>query len=110
MGERVSELTGWIFQELSQLENVRVYAPEGRLRGGALGFVVRGLSPADVGYILLHGYGIEVRTGFQCAPLFMQAAALRDGLVRVSVSALTTEQDVGTFLTAMKEISQGVQQ
>ena len=110
LGNRVSVLTEQITRGLSQLEGVEVYAPENEPRGGAVGFTVQGLSPADIGYVLLHGYGIELRTGFQCAPLFMRERNLKEGLTRVSVSALTPKQDVDQFLKAMEEISQGVRQ
>ena len=110
LGNRVSALTNQIVTGLSQLEGTEVYASEKEPRGGAVGFTIRDLSPADIGYILLHGYGIELRTGFQCAPLFMRERALKEGLARVSVSALTPEKDVVEFLQAAKEISQGVNQ
>lgn len=108
IGAKVDAMAKKIALALAGMKGNALYTPGQGPRGGAVGFTVAGLLPADVGYILWHTYGIEVRTGHQCAPLFMANAGLASGLVRVSVSALTPEGDVDAFLDAMEQITEGV--
>lgn len=108
LGRRVNALAEKIVKGLAGIRGVGVYAPAAGPRGGAVGFTLGGLSPADAAYILRHSYGIELRAGHQCAPLYMQAAGLPGGLLRASVSALTPEEDVNALLCAVAEISEGV--
>lgn len=107
LGARVDAMAQRLAAELACIPGVTVYAVPRGPRGGALGFAVKGLQPADLGYILLHGYGIETRAGHQCAPLFTAAAGLPGGLVRASVSALTAQEDVDALIIAVQEIAQG---
>lgn len=106
IGRRLSALTARLAAALRAIPGVRVYAAaEGAPSGGAVSFNIGGLTPADVGYILLHSYGIELRTGYQCAPLFMKNAGLGNGVVRASVSYLTESGDVDALIEAVRQIA-----
>ncbi|NLI55003.1 MAG: aminotransferase class V-fold PLP-dependent enzyme [Clostridiales bacterium] len=101
----VREKTASLRGALGGMAGVRVYgAPSG---GAAVAFNIRGLSPADVGYILLHEYDIVVRTGYHCAPLAADAIGAPEGTVRASLSCLTMQEDLERFLQAVSEIAAG---
>ena len=52
------------------------------------------------------GYGISVRTGLHCAPLIHDAIGSGvDGTVRVSISELTTMDEIEQFIKAVTEIT-----
>ena len=108
LGAKVETQIEKIVTTLSLLPNVKVYAPESAPRGGTVGFTIDSLSPADIAYILLHSYDIEIRAGHQCAPLFTKGVCLPDGLSRVSVSAMTPDADIEAFLSAVTELASGV--
>ncbi len=107
LGMRVDALAARLAEGLRALPNVTVYGGKHAPRGGAVSFTVDGLLPADIGYILRHGYDIEVRTGHQCAPLFSVAHGIAHGVVRASVSALTPPADVETLIEAVTQIAKG---
>jgi selenocysteine lyase/cysteine desulfurase len=102
MREKVVRLHG----ALGEMAGVHVYGkPSG---GAAVSFNIAGLSPADVGYILRHGYDIVVRTGYHCAPLLADAIGAPDGTVRASLSYFTTDAELTQFLRAVSDISAGL--
>ena len=72
-------------------------------------FIEDGLKPADVGYILQNAYGITTRTGLHCAPLIHQQLGTTPwGTVRVSLSYLTTDNDLQTLVNAVQDICKGI--
>ncbi len=100
--EKVSRL----HKALGAMPGVSVYGvPSG---GAAIAFNIAGLSPADTGYILQHGYDITVRTGYHCAPLLADAIGAPAGTVRASLSCLTKDGELEQFLAAVAEIAAGV--
>ncbi len=94
-----------LYRGLGEIPGVTVYGdrvPEGT----ALSFNLEGLRPADVGYILAEGYGIQVRTGLHCAPLIHEyLGTARGGTVRASISYLSTEEDIRALLDAVGELA-----
>ena len=106
--EREALLMQMLFDGLSDIRGVRLFAdkpPEGPV----LSFVLDGLSPSDLGYILGGSYGITVRTGLHCAPLIHRALGTQaEGTVRVSPSWQNTEEEIKSFLEAVGEIADGL--
>jgi selenocysteine lyase/cysteine desulfurase len=56
-------------------------------------------------------YDISVRSGLQCAPDTHKMLGTFDlgGTVRVSPGLFTTEEEIDTFIHAIKEITEDVQ-
>lgn len=103
--KRESGMMQYIYKVLSGCRDVVVYTDMCRPHGPLLSFNIKSLNPSDVGYILQNGYDVTVRTGLHCSPLIHDAMSTSPaGTVRVSVSCLTTDEDIETFLGAIKEM------
>ena len=94
-------LAAMIEEGLDGLPGVRVLKPD--VRGtGAVSFVIDGLNPGDVGYLLDAGFDIAVRTGLHCAPLAHRTlGTLPEGTVRVSPGYSTTTDEIEYFLKSL---------
>lgn len=103
--EKESRLMKLLYEGLKNCPGVTVYADR-QPEGTALSFTLKGLSPSDLGYILSGTYGIVVRTGLHCAPLIHRYLGTeKEGTVRVSISYLTTEEDILYFLRSIEKLS-----
>jgi cysteine desulfurase family protein len=79
---------------------------EGRV--GLLSFNVAGFSPAELATLLDQHFDIAVRSGLDCAPYAHQhLGTFPDGAVRISVSLLTTPDDMHGAAAALNEITDG---
>jgi cysteine desulfurase family protein len=75
-------------------------------RVATMSVVVDNYDPSDVGTLLDVGYGIQTRTGLQCAPLIHEHhGTVPRGTVRFSVGPFNTEEHVKCAIEAMTEIS-----
>lgn len=96
-----------MIEEMEKIPTIRLYkAPSPDRQSAVVSFIVEGIESAIVGAVLDKNYDIAVRTGYHCAGLVHQY--LDDfetrGTVRVSISAFTTEEEVETFLGALREM------
>ena len=97
---------GILYDGLSEIQGVTVYGEKGRNLGPVLSMNLEGLRPSELAYILQNGYETVVRAGLHCAPLIHQAMGTEaQGTVRVSISALTEEQEILQFLEILREIA-----
>lgn len=99
------ELAEYIEQELSKIEQVRIYAAC-REKAGAVSFnVYRAdgvlIHPFDVG-VLLDRQGVAVRTGHHCAEPLIDYLGV-PGTVRASVGLYNTREDIDAFISALKK-------
>jgi cysteine desulfurase / selenocysteine lyase len=93
---------------LGGLPGVTVYGPsEPDHRVGVVSITVDGWEPQDLATSLDTVYRIQVRAGFQCAPLLHRAlgTAPRGGTVRFSLGAFNTEQHIDAALDAVAELA-----
>lgn len=99
-------LMGLLYDGLSDMKGVTVYGEKEQNLGPVLSMNLAGLRASELAYILQNGYETVVRAGLHCAPLIHQAMGTQEaGTVRVSISALTKEEEIGQFLEAMREIA-----
>lgn len=90
--------------ELSGISGIKVLKP-GKRGSGTVSFIVEGMNPSDVGFILDQAFDIAVRTGLHCAPLAHQTlGTFPEGTVRVSPGFSTTVPEIEYFLDSMKHI------
>ncbi len=98
-----------IREGLHCLTGVRVIGADDLDYGPVVSFLVEGMKPADISYILQSSFGIVTRSGLQCAPLIHDhIGSGEDGTIRVSVGMTNTEEEIREFLSAMKEITDGI--
>jgi cysteine desulfurase / selenocysteine lyase len=97
-------LASFLENELSGIRGVRVLIPE--VRGtGTISFVVDGMNPADIGFVLDEAFDIAVRTGLHCAPLAHQTlGTFPAGTVRVSPGYSTTREEIEYFLQSFRRL------
>lgn len=104
------ELMRKLYEGLEKIRNVELYGSPETNAGPVMSFNIRGFLPSDVSYILQNGYGIVVRTGLQCAPLIHKCLGTeKHGTVRVSISDLTEEKEIGALVRAIEEIALSVE-
>lgn len=99
-----------LYEGLDAIPGVKTYGTWKTNLGPVLSFNIADLLPGDTAYILQNSYDITVRTGLHCAPLIHEAMrTMQSGTVRVSISALTAEEDVDALLEAVNEICTGME-
>ncbi len=88
---------------LGNLPKVRLQVPPAdRERGGIVSFIVDGMDPGAIGFLLDREYDICVRAGLHCAPeAHRTIGTYPEGTVRVSPGWFTTDDDIATFVAAM---------
>jgi selenocysteine lyase/cysteine desulfurase len=73
--------------------------------GPVVSFTLNGMKSTDVSYILQNSYGILTRAGLMCAPLIHSYLGTEpDGVVRVSFSPFTKEEELQELSEALREI------
>lgn len=99
--EHTQEVFGYLVESLSKLSYVQFFRSKENV--GVLSFVVPGVHPHDVAYVLGEE-GVAVRAGFQCAELISRKIS-ENGVVRVSVYGYSTKEDVGEFIQALEKVN-----
>jgi selenocysteine lyase/cysteine desulfurase len=78
----------------------------GAPRVGLLGLNVPGLAPSEFAAVLDERFDIAVRPGLHCAPYaHRHLGTFPDGTVRLSVGALTTEEEIRRAAAAFDEVA-----
>lgn len=73
--------------------------------GSILCLTIEDRSPAEIGYLLEHVFGIVTRSGLHCAPLIHQSlGSFPHGSVRVSPSFFTSDQETERLIDALRNI------
>ena len=111
VGAREHELAWRLYRGVCGVPGVRVYggwdvAPE--RCGSVVALNVGALDSAEVADALEAGWGVACRAGAHCAPLMHRALGTeRQGIVRLSTSWFTTEDEVDAAAAAVREIAAG---
>ena len=93
------ELLDYATEEMLKIEGVRIYGTT-EDKSPIISFNVEGCDHYDIGMIL-DKQGVAVRTGHHCAEPVM-ARYGTNGVVRASIALYTNEEDIDTFVTALK--------
>ena len=73
-----------------------------------LSFVIPGYTPEEAGDILTDSYDIICRTGLHCAPGLMKDIGMPQGTIRLSLSRFTSEKEIETVLSAVRDLAESV--
>jgi cysteine desulfurase family protein len=105
---RERALTERLLGGLMAIEHVQVYGPANMgERTGVISFNIEGRDPVFVADELDRTYDIACRAGLHCAWLAHKAQGTdQAGTVRLSLGALSTEQDVDVALAAVRTTAQ----
>ncbi|MCP4155857.1 MAG: aminotransferase class V-fold PLP-dependent enzyme [bacterium] len=105
--QKKETLTATIFQQLEEVPGLVFYGRGNPTQPAPLAsFNIKGMPPADVAYILENSFDISVRSGLHCAPLIHKAVgSYPGGCVRVSPSYFSIQEEVDSFIAAVKQIA-----
>lgn len=95
-----------IRRHLAHIKNVAFFpGEECECKTAIFCFTIKGMDPADIGYILENNFGIVVRSGLHCAPLIHKhIGTFPKGSVRISPSHFTSNDEIEIFADAMRQI------
>ena len=102
--DNIAETQSIILDGLKQIKNVKLYSKQNH--SGIVAFNVGNTDSNEIADELSNKYDIAVRGGLQCAPLMHKyLGTLNQGVVRASVSAVTTKNDCYSLLNAIEFLS-----
>lgn len=94
-----------LISSLRDMPLATLYGESTANRAPVVSLTFKGLSPADLGYLLYHSYGIITRSGFHCCPLIHDIlGTAKAGTLRISPSFFTETDEIELFLKALEEI------
>jgi cysteine desulfurase family protein len=101
------ELLELLQDGLAEIPGVRIWGTKRlKQRVATLSITVDNYDPSDVGTILDVDYGIQTRTGLQCAPLIHQhMGTMPRGTVRFSVGPCNTREHIEAAIKAVAEVA-----
>ena len=107
LARRERSLVEMVVRGLKETKKAVIYGDHERHPGlPVISFNITGKLPSEVGYEL-NKRGIYVRVGLQCSPAAHRTiGTFPQGTVRVSPGYFTTDEEISTFLGAVKEIAQ----
>jgi cysteine desulfurase family protein len=101
------ELMGRLQEGLQVIENVTLHGTTDlERRVATLSMTLENYDPSDVGTLLDVEYGVQTRTGLQCAPLIHEHHGTTPrGTVRFSIGPFNTQEHIDTAIRAVNEIA-----
>jgi cysteine desulfurase / selenocysteine lyase len=102
------QLSGRLLDGLRTVRGVTVYGPTDLAqRVGVVSLTIDGWQPQELATMLDSTFRIQVRAGFQCAPLLHRAlgTAPQGGTLRLSLGAFNTPEEIDAALQAITEIA-----
>ena len=100
-----AELTGYLFEQLEQIPEIRTYGPKPKVAGlgraALAAFTAGDVHPHDLS-TLLDQAGVAIRAGHHCTqPLHRYLKA--QSTARASLSFYNTREEIDVFIAALKE-------
>jgi cysteine desulfurase family protein len=100
-------LTFELMEGLQRIPGITLLGPDiGEERTAIVTFLLDGVDPSEMAFLLDQQFGIAVRAGFHCTPLGHETAGSYDtGAVRASPGYFTQESDIVSLIDAISEIN-----
>ncbi|KIL36286.1 cysteine desulfurase [Cohnella kolymensis] len=100
-------LTYELMEGLQQIPGLSILGPDvGQERTAIVSFLLEGVDPSEIAFLLDQQFGIAVRSGFHCTPLGHQTAgSYETGAVRLSPGYFTEKSEIESVIEAVKEIN-----
>lgn len=102
IAEHERQLTVAAYEQLSEIEGLRILGPPADRRSGLVSFVVDGVATQDMS-ILLDQQGVAIRAGHHCAMPLHQHLEIRSSC-RASFYLYNTLDEVDHCVTALKKV------
>lgn len=104
--ERERQLTHSLMEGLLRIPGVKILGPAlGEERTAIVSFLLGGVDPSEMAFLLDSEFGIAVRAGFHCTPLGHETAgSYETGAVRASPGYFTTESEIVSIIEAVERI------
>jgi cysteine desulfurase family protein len=104
---REREITTRLMEGLLDIPGLKLLGPGiGEERTAIVAFVLEGVDPSELSFLLDQQFGIAVRSGFHCTPLGHESAGtLQTGAVRASPGYFTTDSEIVSLIEAVRDIS-----
>jgi len=105
--KREQALTYELMEGLLRIPGVTILGPDiGEERTSIVSFLLAGVDPSEMAFLLDQQFGIAVRAGFHCTPLGHETAgSFATGAVRASPGYFTTNSEIVSMVEAVKEIN-----
>lgn len=100
-------LVGKMIQEFEKMDDVIIYGShDATKRASAISINIGNRDSQEITHLLSSEYNIATRGGKHCAPLaHKRMGTLEQGMVRISVSSFTTEQEIDSVINAVRELT-----
>jgi cysteine desulfurase family protein len=101
------KLTAQLIQGLRKIPGTVVYGPgDAERQCATISFNLQGWIPSELSFRLDEEFGILTRVGLHCAPSAHRTiGTFPEGTVRVSMSYLNTEEEIGKALEAIRQLA-----
>ena len=96
------QLTAAAYEQLAEIEGLKILGPPADRRSGLISFVVDGVATQDMS-ILLDQQGVAIRAGHHCAMPLHQQLEIRSSC-RASFYLYNTMDEVDVFVAAFKKV------
>lgn len=104
--KKLDELTRYLYTSLKKNPRLEFYTHLEEVNAPIVSFNIEGFDANTVGQILDEDYGICVRAGSHCAPLFHKIMRTEHrSIVRLSLSFYNTNKEIDQVVKAIDEIS-----
>lgn len=103
---RERQLTTMLMEGLLEIPGITILGPAlGEERTAIVSFLLAGVDPSEMAFLLDQQFGIAVRAGFHCTPLGHETAgSYETGAVRASPGYFTTESEIVSTIEAVRLI------
>jgi selenocysteine lyase/cysteine desulfurase len=104
---REQELTFELMEGLGRIPGITLLGPDiGEERTAIVSFLLEGVDPSEMAFLLDQQFGIAVRSGFHCTPLGHETAgSYETGAVRASPGYFTEKSEIVSMINAVSEIN-----
>jgi cysteine desulfurase family protein len=101
------QLTFELIEGLQRIPGITLLGPDiGEERTAIVSFLLDGVEPSEMAFLLDQQFGIAVRAGFHCTPLGHETAGSYDtGAVRASPGYFTQKSEIVSMIDAVTEIN-----
>lgn len=100
-------LTFELMEGLQRIPGITLLGPAiGEERTAIVSFLLEGVDPSEMAFLLDQQFGIAVRAGFHCTPLGHETAgSIETGAVRASPGYFTEKSEIVSMINAVSEIN-----